>query len=160
MKTSKLLSLALASAFIGCGLFIKTSPAADDSATPTTPLRGQILQRIAEKLNLTADQKSQIKTILAGEKDTLQNQLGQLHDARKNLRAAIQSADANENSVRAASAKVASVESDLAVERMKLFGKISPVLTDEQRQQISDLTQRADDFMDNAIANIGGGLAQ
>ena len=160
MKTSKLLSLALASAFIGCGLFINTSLAADDSATLTTPLRGQILQRIAEKLNLTADQKSQIKTILAGEKDTLQNLLGQLHDARKNLRAAIQAADANENSVRAASAKVAGVESDLAVERMKLFGKISPVLTDEQRRQISDFTQRADDFMDNAIANIGGGLAQ
>jgi len=160
MKTSKLLSFALASAFIGCGLLINTSPAADDSTAPTTPLRGQLLQRIAEKLNLTDDQKSQIKTILGGEKDTLKNLLGQLHDARKNLRAAIQAGDANEASVRAASAKVASVESDLAVERMKLFGKISPVLTDEQRQQISDLTQRPDDFMDNAIANIGAGLAQ
>jgi Spy/CpxP family protein refolding chaperone len=160
MKTSKLFALIAAAAFTVVGLSTTKSPAADDSAAAATPLRGQILQRIAEKLNLTADQKSQIKTILAGEKDTLQNQLGQLHDARKSLRAAIQSADANENSVRAASAKVASVESDLAVERMKLFGKISPVLTDEQRQQISDLTQRADDFMDNAIANIGGGLAQ
>jgi Spy/CpxP family protein refolding chaperone len=159
MKTSKLFALTAAAAFAVVGLSTTKSPAADDSAA-AVPLRGQILQRIAEKLNLTADQKSQIKTILAGEKDTLQNQLGQLHDARKNLRAAIQSADANENSVRAASAKVASVESDLAVERMKLFSKISPVLTDEQRQQISDLTQRADDFMDNAIANIGGGLAQ
>ena len=159
MKKSKLFALTAAAAFAVVGLSTTKSPAADDS-TAVVPLRGQLLQRIAEKLNLTADQKSQIKTILAGEKDTLQNQLGQLHDARKSLRAAIQSADANENSVRAASAKVASVESDLAVERMKLFGKISPVLTDEQRQQISDLTQRADDFMDNAIANIGGGLAQ
>jgi Spy/CpxP family protein refolding chaperone len=123
-------------------------------------LRGQLLQRIAEKLNLTGDQKSQIKTILVGEKDTLQNLLGQLHDARKNLRAAIQAGDANESSVRAASARVASAEADLAVERMKLFSKISPVLTDEQRQKISDFTQRADDFADNAIAHIGDALVQ
>jgi len=156
MKKIKLLTITTAAAILACGLTPKIF-AADTSPAPA---RGQILQRIAEKLNLTADQKSQIKTILAGEKDTLQNQLGQLHDARKSLRAAIQADDANESSVRAASAKVAGVESDLAVERMKLFGKISPVLTDEQRQQISDLTQRADDFMDNAIANIGGGLAQ
>jgi Spy/CpxP family protein refolding chaperone len=162
MKTSKLLALTLAAALTAGGLFIytSTSRAADNSATPAIPLRGQILQRIAEKLNLTSGQKSQIKTILAGEKDNLKNLLGQLHDARKNLRGTIQAGDANESSVRAASAKVAAVESDLAVERMKLFGKISPVLTDEQHKQISDFTQRADDFADNVIANIGDGLAQ
>jgi len=160
MKTSKLFALTFAAALTVGGLFICTSLAADNSATSPTPLRGQILRRIAEKLNLTADQKSQIKTILISEKDTLQNLLAQLHDARKNLRAAIQAGDANEASVRDASAKVAGVESDLAVERMKLYGNISPVLTDEQRKQISDFTQRADDFADNAIANIGNGLAQ
>jgi Spy/CpxP family protein refolding chaperone len=118
------------------------------------------MKRIAEKLNLTDDQKSQIKTILSGEKDTLKTLLIQLHAARKNMHAAIQASDANETSVRAASAKVASIEADLAVERMKLYGKIAPVLTDEQRRQISDFTQRADDFTDNAIARIGDGLAE
>jgi Spy/CpxP family protein refolding chaperone len=162
MKTSKLFALAFAAALTAGGLFIyaSTSLAADNSATPSIPLRGQILQRIAGKLNLTDGQKLQIKSILAGEKDTLQNTLGQLHDARKNLRETIQAGDTNESSVRAASAKVAAVESDLAVERMKLYGKIAPVLTDEQRRQISDFTQRADDFADNAIAQIGDGLAQ
>jgi Spy/CpxP family protein refolding chaperone len=160
MKTSKLLALTFAAALTVGGVFICTSLAADNFTTAATPPRGQILKRIAEKLNLTGDQKSQIKTILGGEKDTLKNLLGQLHDARKNLRAAIQAGDANENSVRAASANVAGIESDLAVERMKLYGKIAPVLTGEQRRQISDFTQRADEFVDNAIANIGGGLAQ
>ena len=69
---------------------------------------------------------------------------GQLHDARQNLRAAIQASDANETTVRAASAKVASAEADLAVERMKLYGKIAPILTDEQRRQITDFEQRAE----------------
>jgi Spy/CpxP family protein refolding chaperone len=160
MKAKNTFILATIAAIAIGGLITAKTFAADNSAPATSPLRGQILQRIAEKLNLTDDQKSQIKTTLAGEKDTLKTLLGQLHDARKNLRAAIQAGDANENSVRAASAKVASVESDLAVERMKLFGEIAPVLTDEQRQQISDLTQRADDFADNAISRIGDGLAQ
>jgi Spy/CpxP family protein refolding chaperone len=137
-----------------------TSWAAEDSPPATLPLRGQMLKRIAEKLELTADQKAQIKTILGGEKDALKTLLGQCHAARKNLRAAIQAGDANETSVRAAAAKVASAEADLAVERMKLFGKISPILTDEQRQKISDFMQRADELADSVIAHVGEGLAQ
>ena len=88
MKNIKLLTIITAAAIAACGCTTKTSAA-------ETPARGQILQRIAEKLDLTADQKSQIKTILRGDKDTLQNLLGQLHEARKNLRAAIQAGDAN-----------------------------------------------------------------
>ena len=160
MKAKNTFILATIAAIAIGGLITAKTFAADNSAPATSPLRGQILQRIAEKLNLTDDQKSQIKTILGGETDTLKTLLGQLHDTRKNLRAAIQSGDASEASVRAASSKVAGVGSDLAVERMKLFGKISPVLTDEQHKQISDFTQRADDFADNVIANIGDGLAQ
>jgi Spy/CpxP family protein refolding chaperone len=160
MKTKTLLILGTAAVVFTGGLMMARTQPSDDSVAFARPMRGQILKRIAEKLNLTADQKAQIKTILAGEKDTLQNLLVQLHDARKNLRAAIQAADAGESSVRAASATVAGVEADLAVERMKLFSKISPVLTDEQRRQISDLTQRADDFADNAIEHIGDGLTQ
>ena len=156
----KIISLAAAAAILAGGLTTTSSWAAGDSTPATMPLRGQMLKRIAEKLELTADQKAQIKTILGGEKDTLKILLGQLHEARKNLRAAIQAGDANESSVRAVSIKVASAEADLAVERMKLFGKISPVLTGEQRQKISEFTQRADDFADNLIVHLGEGLAE
>src|SRR5882757_6437146 len=115
MKT-KTIFIVTAAAIIAGGLIVTTSLAADNPAAG--PLRGQMFKRIAERLDLTADQKAQIKTILAGEKDTLQSLLGQLHDARKDLREAIQAGDANESSVRAASAKAASAEADLAVERM------------------------------------------
>jgi len=161
MKTKKFLMVTTAAAILAGGLLAVNSFAADSSATPAaTPVRGQILRRLADRLNLTDDQKSQIKAIIAGEKDTLKNLLGQLHAARKDLRAAIQASDANETTVRAASAKMAAVEADLAVERMKIFAKISPVLTDEQRQQLSDLEQQADNLADTAIARIGDGVAQ
>lgn len=152
---TKFLTLAAAALMIAGG-FTPNLHAADDSSG--APRHGRFFQRIAERLNLTADQKTQIKTILAADKDTLQSLLGQLHDARINLRGAIQAADANEAGVRAASAKVAAVEADLAVERMKLYGKIAPVLTDEQRRKISAMEQRVDDFVDNVITQIGSGL--
>jgi Spy/CpxP family protein refolding chaperone len=53
---------------------------------------------------------------------------------------------------------VAGAEADLAVERMKLYGRIAPILTDEQRQKITLLEETADAFVDNAIAQIGAGL--
>ena len=157
MKT-KTIFIITAAAIIAGGFIFSTSLAADNPEA--SPLRGQMFQRLAERLDLTADQKAQIKTILADEKDALKSLLGQLHDARTVLREAIQAGDANESSVRAASAKAASVEADMAVERMKLFSKISPVLTAEQRQKIDGFAQRADDFADSLIARLGEGLAE
>jgi Spy/CpxP family protein refolding chaperone len=86
MKMNKWLSITLAVA-LNIGGWMATPSLAADGATPASP-RGSNFQRIAEKLNLTEDQKAQIKTVLSGEKDTLMPLLGQLHDARKALRAA------------------------------------------------------------------------
>jgi len=149
MKTNKWLSLTLAAA-LNLGGWLTTPSLAADTA-PTA--HGRFLQQLAQRLNLTADQKAQIKTILRAEKDTRTTLLGQLRAARANLRAAIQAGDANETSVRAASAQVAAMEADLAVERMKIYGKIAPVLTHEQRQQIKDFRPRADDFTDRAVTH-------
>ena len=156
MKT-KLFILALAAAVIAGGLTVNKTLAADQQAPGS--IREKIRQRIAEKLGLTEDQKSQIKAIYAGEKDALKPLLTQLHEARVGLRAAIRASDANEAAVRAASAKVAAAEADLAVERMKLSGKINPILNDEQRQKIGEMEQRVDDFMDQAIAHLGEAAA-
>lgn len=153
---NKILLLSLAVALVAGGVTATRSFAADSSGAPAP--RGRLLQRLAEKLDLTADQRAQIKSILAGEKDSLQPLLAAVHDTRKNLREAIRAKDANETTVRAASAKVATAEADLAVERMKLYGKISPILTEEQRQKAADLQARADEFVDTAIARLGSGL--
>ncbi len=151
MKTNQWLSITLATALNLGGWMATPSLAADTAA----PAQGRFFQRIARKLNLTDDQKAQIKTVLWAEKDTLTTLLGQWHDARMDLRAAIQANGANETTVRAAAARVAVVEADLAVERMKIYGKIAPILTDEQRRQIADFEQRADGFVGGVIARAG-----
>jgi hypothetical protein len=40
---------------------------------------------------------------------------------------------------------------------MKLYGKIAPILTDEQLNQLAAFEERTDDLVDQAIARIGEG---
>jgi Spy/CpxP family protein refolding chaperone len=155
MKISKWLVIAMASGvFAAGGVFALKARAAEKSAFQRA-FRGQFLQRAREKLGLTDEQIAKIKSELNAEKETLTELLSQLHEARVGLRDAIQAADANETTVRAASAKVAAVEADLAVERLKLYGRISPILTTQQRDQIMEFQAKLDDFVDNVISHLG-----
>jgi Spy/CpxP family protein refolding chaperone len=106
------------------------------------------------------EQVAKLKAELTGEKDTLRSLIFALHTARIALREAIQAPDANETSVRAASAKVAVAEADLAVERLKLYSKIGPILTEEQREKVKVFQAKIDDFLDTAINRIGEHLAE
>ena len=144
-------------ALLNLGGLLTTSSLGADTATPA---HGGYFHRMAQRLNLTDDQKAQVKTILQSERGTLKSLFNQLHAARENLRATIQTPDANETAVRAASARVAAVEADLAVERMKIVAKIAPILTDEQRQQLADFEQCADAFRGRVIARLGARLAE
>ena len=160
MTTTRLLIAAFAATLTVASFTGPLLRAEEDSTSAPEPTHARIGARLAEKLDLTPGQKAEIKTILGVEKDVLKALVTRMHDARIAERSAIQAPDANETSVRAAAAKVAAAEADLAVERMKVYGKISPVLTDEQHRKLSELMQRADDFTDASIDRIGGRLSQ
>jgi len=151
MKTKSLI-VTLAAA-LAVGGFIYQANAFERPGPGRT--RGAFLQRAAEKLDLTETQKAQIKAELKAEKDTLKQLLAHLHDARQELRDTIRASNATEASVRAASAKVADVQADLAVERLKLHGKIAPILTEEQKARIAEFEARVDDFVTDALERIG-----
>jgi len=158
MKAVKWLAMTMAAAIAVGGVTMSRARAAE-----TAPLRagpGRFLTRAIEKLGLSPDQVAKIKTKLNGEKDTLTGILCSLHDTRIGLRETIQKSGASEMEIRAAAAKVAAVEADLAVERAKLYGKISPILTADQLAKVNEFQQRADDFVDGAIAAIGKRLAE
>ena len=53
------------------------------------------------------------------------------------------------------SAKVAAVEADIAVERMKLAGRISPILTADQKEKIKAFEAKIDDLVDTLINRVG-----
>lgn len=152
MNTKCLIPL-LAAAILAGGFLTYGAFAAGD--TTPVPQRGQLLLRLADKLDLSADQRTQIRAIIAGDKDTLKSLLSRWHEARVDLRTAIRADQPTEANVRAAAAQVAGVAADLAVERMKLYGKIRPVLTDAQRAKIGALEQNFDGLADSLIARIG-----
>jgi Spy/CpxP family protein refolding chaperone len=122
--------------------------------------RGSVLTKVANQLQLTDDQRTQIKGILVAEKDPLVSLLTRLHQAHIQLSQAIGADNATEESVRTAAAGVATVDADLAVERYKLHTKIYPLLTAAQQKKAAELETKVDLFVDGIIARIGAGLRQ
>jgi Spy/CpxP family protein refolding chaperone len=163
MKMAKWIGITMAAAIaLGGGMLVKARATDTNEvagATAPRPGRGLLLGRL-RKLGLTHEQVTTIKGDLAADRTTLTTLLSSLHDARINLRETIRKPGATEEDIRAASARVAGVEADLAVERARLYGKISPVLTPEQLAKMDELQQRADDMVDGAIAGFGRRIAQ
>jgi Spy/CpxP family protein refolding chaperone len=155
MKTG-ILALSLVAALFA-GAFTVTQVHADN-APHAGAAPGRLLRRLADELNLTADQRTQIKSVLAGEKAALAPLVASVHDARKELRTALRADSANETAVRAAAAKVGAAEADLAVERMKVYGQIAPILSPAQRAQLAELQQRADQATERVLGRLGSGL--
>lgn len=141
------------------GLMLYNAPAQDNDSS-TGQGGGRLAQRAREKLGLTDEQLLQIKDVLKSEKTNITSLLSRMRDRRADLRAAIRAAGANETTVRAASAKVAAVEADVAVERMKLFQQISPILTEDQRAKVAALQSNLDSFIDRAIQRIDDPLGE
>ena len=159
MKTNNLFPITLAAA-LAVGGFIALETQAAGNGPAHRPFRGRLLERAKDKLDLTDEQITQIKAVLKSEKDNIKSLLTRLHEARAELREAIRAADATEASVRVAAARVAAVEADVAVQRMKTHGKISPILTDQQREKISRFQSRMEEVRDSAIDRIGERLAE
>jgi Spy/CpxP family protein refolding chaperone len=159
MRTQKyIIGITTLAVCIG-GLIVFNAPAQDNG--PVTGMgSGRLAEQAKEKLGLTDEQLGQIKDVLKSEKSSIVGLLSRMRDARAGLRTAIRSTDANETSVRAASARVAAVEADVAVERMKLFHQISPILTDEQRTKLAALQSNLDGVIDQAIQRIDARLGE
>jgi len=159
MRTRNYL-IGIATVAIGIsGLFLYSAPAQDSGPGPGLG-GGRLAERARAKLGLTEEQLGQIKIVLQSEKSNLTNLLARMRDSRAGLREAIRAADANETTVRAASAKVAAVEADVAVERMRIFHEISPILTENQRQKLAAMQSNLDGFVDSAIRRISARLGE
>jgi Spy/CpxP family protein refolding chaperone len=154
MKTKTFTWMGIAILLLAGGV----SYAAKAGALREGKFQGLIAQRIAEKLGLSDDQITHIKKVRDEEKGYVLTKLSDLHKARVDMRGVIQSQTSgkvDEKAVRAAHAKVAAVEADLAVERAKIYAKISPVLTPEQLDKVREFQQRRDENVGWFLKNIG-----
>ncbi len=155
MKTSTWFVLTLTTTLLAGGVL--ASPAAEARRPGLAGHPG--IARVIEKLGLSEEQVGKIKAEVRAEKDTLVPLVTRLHQARKELRETIHQPGVTETAVRAAAAKAAVVEADFAVERAKLSGKISAILTPEQRAQAKEFEQKLDVFLDGAMDRIADRLS-
>ena len=117
------------------------------------------LNYIGRQLNLTAQQKQQIKDIVRGRKDDIKALVDERFAARKALRQAI--AGGNDDAIAAAVNQVSAVELKGARLRAQLRAKIfSDVLQPDQRTKADDLLARFEQRADRRRQRVEQFLAR
>jgi Spy/CpxP family protein refolding chaperone len=106
------------------------------------------MKKMIAALELTEDQKLQIKEILKAHKPAIQPLRKQLIEERRALRDLIQSESWTDTAIKAQVSKVSSIAAEMAVHRAEVYSKVRPILTAEQIQKFMELQKARDLRMD------------
>ena len=98
------------------------------------PLGG--MRAILSQLDLSAEQKTDIKEIVMGERPVLEPLADQAATARKDMFQAVHASTLDEGSIRAASDRLAKAQLALAIERARTVARVREILSPEQRQTL------------------------
>ena len=105
-----------------------------------------------DRLGVTPEQKTQIQAVLGKYRPEAEPLVRKMVEERRALRRLIQDGAADENAIRSQSAKVAAIESDLAVMRARASKEVRALLTPEQKAKLAELQaereKKADRFME------------
>lgn len=91
------------------------------------------------QLDLTDDQKTQLKSIADSHRAELQAAGQKIGTAREGMRALVEGDQINESAIRAKSAEIAAAEADLLILNAKVRQESMQVLTSEQLQKLTEL---------------------
>jgi Spy/CpxP family protein refolding chaperone len=125
--------IAIAGLALALGLALTVS-AAPGAARALGPLRA--IADLLDRLDLSEAQRAEIRAVLAAHRPSLEALVARELEARAALREAIHQSVVDEAAVREASAAVAVVDADFAVERARIASEIAAVLTPEQRERL------------------------
>lgn len=115
---------------------------------------GLMLERAARRLDLTADQKSEIRAILAAHRNELDVELLAMKTARGALWDAIHAATPNDAAIRGAAAAVGKAEGELGVTRADIVQEVRAVLTPEQQAELEEMAGDARAFVQTLLERI------
>jgi len=91
------------------------------------------------ELDLTDDQKAQLKTIADSHRAEFEAAGPKIGAAREGMRALVEGDSINEGAIRAKSAEIAAAEADLMILNAKVRQESMQVLTSEQLQKMKEL---------------------
>jgi len=97
------------------------------------------LDRLAQRLDLTADQKAAVEKVFASHDREMQQRSEDLRAAQDELHASIHADTFDESAVRSASAGVAAVEEEMAVGKAKMLKEMRGILTADQYSEFEKM---------------------
>ncbi len=106
------------------------------------PGRGEMLRMMADRLDMTEEQRAQVRELHYQHREAMQAHREQLREAQRQLADQIHAAAFDEGAVRNAAATVAAIKVDLAVAKAALQQEVRALLTPEQREQLSEMQER------------------
>jgi len=145
MKSIRYRVLLAAMAVLLGSAIAKSQTAAD--APPPPPMHGhgqefgmhgEMMGFFAKALNLTDDQKAQMKTIMQKEHPTMKPLMQQQHQIDLQLRQYVEGTY-DEAKVRALATQKSQIETELTVAHTRIHNQLYQLLTPEQRTQLKDL---------------------
>jgi protein CpxP len=106
---------------------------------PGGPRHGDMLEHMARALNLTEDQKQQVKTIMDSAHAAAEANHAKAEEIHKQLEAAVANGQFDEAQVRALANQKAQLDADMMVEHLRAMSKVFAILTPEQRTKAQEL---------------------
>ncbi len=120
-------------------------------------LTGQVgrLMVLRSELDVTDQQKAEIKKVLVSHKSEIIVQVKSLWQKRQSLRDAVLAEKTDEAAIRRAADNLGKAIGDAAVLAAKLKGEVAPVLTSEQKQRIKEFRMDADQATEKFLGKLG-----
>jgi periplasmic protein CpxP/Spy len=159
METNPL-GMCLLAAALACGLgqtgYAAPGPLGDEmpEARPVRMfLSGQLgrLLELRSELDLTADQRSQIREIVKSHRQEIADAIRPMVEKRRALRDATLAENANEATIRAAADELGKAIGDAAVVGSHVKAEIHKVLTPEQQEKISHFRGESQSAVDKFL---------
>jgi len=150
--------LLIAAMAVLLGNVIARSQTAD--ATPPPPMHGhefgmggegRMMEFLASQLNLTDDQKAQMKTVMHTAHPAMKPLLEQQHQIEVQLRQYVMGTY-NDAKVRALAAQKAQIEVELTVAQTKLHNQLYQLLTTDQQSQLKQMETEHEARMQERMA--------
>lgn len=121
------------------------------------PGPGEMMRMIADRLDMTEEQRAQVRELHEQHREAMQAQREQLREAQRQLADQIHAATLDEGAIRNAAATVAALKADHAVAKAALHQEVRALLTPEQREQFSEMQERHRERMEEGKGFRGRG---
>jgi Spy/CpxP family protein refolding chaperone len=142
------------------GTVIAKSQTADTPPPPPRPAHafdhgpdGPGLGFWAKELNLTDEQKTQVKTIMQKEHPVMKPLMQQSHQIELQMRQSAEGTTYDEAKVRALATQKAAVEADLDVQKTRIHNELFQILTADQQTKMKELEAQHEAHMQQHMQN-------